>query len=154
MLVQGETVLPIDYANACPDVAVTSLHYYFPWAMAALVKWTAFCVATGRRPRSHVDTAPWFAVADDPDLSYDDRIAAYQRLADDYFERDRYREFCATSLSDIDAIVVDWVSSPEFDDLLGETVVSTYPEHEVQRFLAHFRGLLGLWRDDQSAVTA
>jgi hypothetical protein len=154
MLVQGETVLPIDYANACPDVAVTSLHYYVPWAMAALVKWTAFCVATGRRPRSHVDTAPWFAVADDPDLSYDDRIAAYQRLADDYFERDRYREFCATSLPDIDAIVVDWVSSPEFDDLLEETVVSTYPEHEVQRFLAHFRGLLGLWRDGQSAVTA
>ena len=48
MLVQGDTVLPIDYANACPDVAVTSLHYYFPWAMRALVKWAAFCAATGR----------------------------------------------------------------------------------------------------------
>ena len=34
MLVQGNEVLPIDYANACPDVAVTSLHYYFPWAMS------------------------------------------------------------------------------------------------------------------------
>ena len=29
MLVQGDEVYPIDYANACPDVAVTSLHYYF-----------------------------------------------------------------------------------------------------------------------------
>ena len=46
MLVQGDTVIPIDYANACPDVAVTSLHYYFPWAMASLIKWTAFCAAT------------------------------------------------------------------------------------------------------------
>ena len=53
MLVQGDQVLPIDYANACPDVAVTSLHYYFPWAMRALVRWTAFCAASGapaRRP--------------------------------------------------------------------------------------------------------
>ena len=31
MLVAGDEVYPIDYANACPDVAVTSLHYYFPW---------------------------------------------------------------------------------------------------------------------------
>ena len=31
-------VYPIDYANACPDVAITSLHYYFPWAMKALVQ--------------------------------------------------------------------------------------------------------------------
>src|SRR5215472_16184955 len=36
-LVKGSEVYPIDYANACPDVALTSLHYYFPWAMKALV---------------------------------------------------------------------------------------------------------------------
>jgi hypothetical protein len=29
MLVKGDDVFPIDYANACPDVSVTSLHYYF-----------------------------------------------------------------------------------------------------------------------------
>ena len=71
MLMQGDAVLPIDYANACPDVAVTSLHYYFPWAMKSLIKWTAFCAATGRRAKIHVDADPWFAVADDPDLDYD-----------------------------------------------------------------------------------
>ena len=36
LLVRGAEVHPIDYANACPDVAITSLHYYFPWAMSAL----------------------------------------------------------------------------------------------------------------------
>ncbi len=49
MLVAGNEVYPIDYANACPDVAVTSLHYYFPWAIKALVRWSVYCTVTGRR---------------------------------------------------------------------------------------------------------
>ena len=48
-LVLGTGVHPIDYANASPDVALTSLHYYFPWAMEALVKWCAFCSVTDRQ---------------------------------------------------------------------------------------------------------
>jgi hypothetical protein len=153
MLIQGDDVLPIDYANACPDVAVTSLHYYFPWAMRSLVKWSAFCVATGRRAQPHVEPTPWVAVADDESLSYDDKLAGYQRLSDEYFDRERYEDFCATSLPDIDSLVVDWISSPEFDQMLTETVVSTYPEHEIDQFLGHFRGLLDLWKSDQAATT-
>ena len=58
MLVAGDDVYPIDYANACPDVAVTSLHYYFPWAIKALVRWSAYCLATGRtRPDGPRDAA-------------------------------------------------------------------------------------------------
>ena len=83
-------VYPIDYANACPDVAVTSLHYYFPWAIAALVKWSAFCLVTGRKARTQVDTEPWFAVADDQELDYGAKLADYQRLADEHFETERY----------------------------------------------------------------
>jgi len=150
MLVQGDQVLPIDYANACPDVAVTSLHYYFPWAMKALISWTAFCAATGRTARSHVDPTEWFAFADDPDLSYGDKLAAYQGLANVYFETDRYRDFCATALPDLDAMVLDWVTSAEFDAMLTRTVHATYPEHEVDMFLRHFRGLLELWVNDQN----
>ena len=75
MLVKDGVVYPIDYANACPDVAVTSLHYYFPWAMKALLRWTAYCVVTGRSPRTQVDTGPWFAVADDDVLDYQGKLA-------------------------------------------------------------------------------
>lgn len=149
MLIQGDTVLPIDYANACPDVAVTSLHYYFPWAMRTLVKWTAYCVASGRRARLHVDPAPWFTVADDPDRSYDEKLVEYQRLVDTYFEKDRYEEFCAQAMPDIDDMVAEWVASPEFDDLLTQTVLATYPPHEHDRFIGHFRGLLDMWILDQ-----
>jgi hypothetical protein len=33
--------------------------------------------------------------------------------------------------------------------MLVATVVSTYPAHEQEMFLAHFRGLLQLWAHDQ-----
>jgi hypothetical protein len=154
MLIQGDNVLPIDYANACPDVAVTSLHYYFPWAMKALLKWTAFCVSTHRTARLHVDPTPWFAVADDPELDYGAKLARYQALADSYFERDRYQEFCAQALPHIDELVASWVTSQEFDDLLMQTIVATYPAHEVDAFTAHFRGLLGMWVRDQQTAAA
>jgi hypothetical protein len=149
-LVRGGEVFPIDYANACPDVALTSLHYYFPWAMTALLRWTTFCVVTGRRPRAlGLEIARYFAIADRPDLSYVDKLAEYRRLADEYFEAERYAEFCAKRLSHVDEMVYDWVRSPEFDTLLVDTVRATYPAHEHDRFLAHFRGLLGAWVADR-----
>jgi hypothetical protein len=149
MLVRGADVHPIDYANACPDVAVTSLHYYFPWAMSALVRWTIFCCATGRRPRLDLDTRRYFAVADREDLSYGEKLGEYGRIADDYFEVERYADFCASRLSTVDEVVYEWVRSPDFDALLVDTVKATYPEAEQDRFVAHFRGLLGTWVSDQ-----
>jgi hypothetical protein len=150
LLVRGEDVHPIDYANACPDVALTSLHYYFPWAMSALVRWTVFCCATDRQPRLDLDTSRYFEIADRSDLSYADKLTEYGRLADEYFETERYLDFCASRLSHVDEVVYDWVRSSEFDKLLVDTVQAAYPVAEHDRFIAHFRGLLGAWASDQS----
>jgi hypothetical protein len=150
-LVRGTDVYPIDYANACPDVAVTSLHYYFPWAMSALLRWTVFCVVTGRKPRLDTDTARYFAIGDDPALSYPEKLAEYRRLADEYFDTQRYEEFCAKHLSRVDEIVFEWVTSEEFRSLLRETVRATYPVHEHEKFLGHFGGLIDAWIRDHSA---
>jgi hypothetical protein len=150
-LVRQGQVFPIDYANACPDVAITSLHYYFPWAMKALVRWCVFCTVTGRAGNYHVDPAPWFAVADMDDLSYPDKLAAYRRLADQYFETDRYREFCADNLAELDDIVLEYIQEPSFDQLLVDTVRATYPAHEHEQFIGHFRGLVRMWVDDEPA---
>ena len=154
-LVRGGEVYPIDYANACPDVSLTSLHYYFPWAIKALLKWSVFALVTARRPRLDVSVRQYFEIADDPAAAYSDKLAAYRQLADGYFETDRYREFCAASLSDLDEIMLDWVSGPDFDRLLIDTVQSVYPAHEHERFIAHLRGLLGMWvRDESNRVAA
>jgi hypothetical protein len=150
VLVKNGDVFPIDYANACPDVAVTSLHYYFPWAMRALVKWTVFCLATGRRPRIDLDTRSYFDVAERGDLDYRQKLGEYRRLADAYFDVDAYRDFCAAQLPDIDQQVLDWASGPACDRLLIDTVTSTYPVHEHERFIAHIRGLVALWVRDEA----
>ena len=154
-LVRDGKVFPIDYANACPDVALTSLHYYFPWAIRTLVKWAVFCTATDRRVRSFVQPDEWFALAAREDLSYDEKLVGYRRLADDYFETERYQDFCDSRLGSLDGVVLDYVESPAFDRLLVDTVTSTFPAHEQDRFVAHYRGLLALWaRDERSRLAS
>ncbi|MGW6198220.1 ATP-grasp domain-containing protein [Kribbella sp. NPDC055110] len=150
MLVKGDSVHPIDYANACPDVAVTSLHYYFPWALSALVKWSVFCLATGRRSSVDLHTERYFEIADDPSLDYDAKLNAYLALADEHFETTKYHEWCAAHLGDFDLRVRDWVAGPDFARILQETVVATYPPHEQDKFMAHFKGLTDLWVADQA----
>jgi hypothetical protein len=145
--VRGGQVHPIDYANACPDVSLTSLHYYFPWAMTSLVKWSLFCTATGRTPRVDLDTRRWYDVAD-ADGSYEEKLGAYRRMADQYFETERYQEFVATQLGELDAVAHDYFASGEFDRLLVETVQATFPAHEHEQFVAHYRGLVGAWVQD------
>ena len=150
LVARGE-VYPIDYANACPDLSLTSLHYYFPWAIRAMVKWCVFVLATGRRPRLDVATDQFFEIASDAGASYAEKLGAYRELAEAYFESERYRDFCATRLAHVDELVLEWVAGPDFDELLVQTVRSVYPAHEHDEFIAHLRGLLGLWVRDESA---
>jgi hypothetical protein len=151
-LIRGSDAYPIDYANASPDVALTSLHYYFPWAMSALLKWCVFSVVTGRRPRLDLDTRSYFEVGDREDLTYAEKLAAYRELADEYFEVDRYRDFCDSRLPHVDELVLDWITSVDFDRLLVDTCRSTYPAFEHERFIAHFRGLIGQWVRERGAT--
>lgn len=145
-----DQVYPIDYANACPDVAVTSLHYYFPWAMKALVRWSAYCLATERPAPLDMDTGEYFKIAARDDLSYEEKLAGYRRLADDYFETERYFDWCDSRLRDFDEMALEWFAGPGLDGVIVDTVRSMFPEHEHEHFVEHFRGLLGLWVQDES----
>ena len=150
----GPELYPIDYANACPDVAVTSLHYYFPWAMKALLKWTVFCTITGRAPQLDLNTRDYYAVADRDDLTYREKLTAYRRLSDTHFDTERYVDFCDSRLAHLDEVALEWFAGKGFDRLLLDTVRATYPAHEHEQFLAHFRGLIGMWVSDESARLA
>jgi hypothetical protein len=151
-IVKGGDAYPIDYANASPDVAMTSLHYYFPWAIEALVRWTAFCLVSRRQMLVNQNTRDYFLVGDREDLSYEDKLREYRTLADAYFQADEYEEFVATALPHAHEAMVEYVESAEFDDLLVGTVQATFPAHEHEQFVAHYRGLLGAWARDQRAA--
>jgi hypothetical protein len=150
-IVKGGEAFPIDYANACPDMSLISLHYYFPWAIKTLAKWAIFCAATGRRMNIDQDTRRYFDIGDRDDLTYEQKIDEYARISDAYFDTDRYFDFCADHLADIDDVMLDFVESPDFDDLLVRTVRATFPAPEHERFVAHYRGLLAAWAGDQRA---
>jgi hypothetical protein len=148
-LIKNGQVFPIDYANAAPDVSITSLHYYFPWAIKTLLKWSIFCCVTDRKMRIDQDTARYFEIGDRDDLSYEEKLEEYRKLANDFFETEQYEEFCAKNLQGVDEAMVEFIESPEFDNILVETVRTTFPPHEHDHFIGHYRGLLGAWAEDQ-----
>jgi hypothetical protein len=152
-LVKGGDVHPIDYANASPDVALTSLHYYFPWAIKTLVKWSAFCAVTERRMRISQNTRDYFAIGDRADLGYEEKLEEYRKLADAFFQVAEYEDFCAKELSRLDEIALEYFGSLEFDSLLVNVVTATFPAHEHEAMVARHRGLVGAWVSDQAAVS-
>jgi hypothetical protein len=153
-LVKDDDVFPIDYANASPDVALTSLHYYFPWAIKALLKWCAFCTATKRPMRINQDTRDYFTIGDRDDLTYKEKLREYRKLADAYFQVEQYEEFCSGALPSLDELALEYFASSEFDTLLVEVVTALFPPHEHEEMLARHRGLVAQWVRDQLGVAA
>jgi hypothetical protein len=151
-LVRGAEVHPIDYANASPDVALTSLHYYFPWAMEALVKWCVFCVVTRRLMPIDQDKRRYFGIGDREDLSYEEKLEAYRILADEYFQVEAYEDFVASAVPEMRTILLEYFAGAEFDALLVDVVRSTFPAHEEAQMVERHRGLVGAWVRDQQHV--
>lgn len=150
----ADEVFPIDYANACPDVAVTSLHYYFPWAMKALLRWSLYCMITDRPNHLDLDSRAYFEIADRDDLDYSDKLTAYRGLADAYFGTEHYHDWCDSRLRHFDEIALDWFAGPTMDQVIVDTVRATFPVHEQEMFVEHFRGLIAAWCKDETSRLA
>lgn len=152
MIIKDEQAYPIDYANACPDVSLISLHYYFPWAIKTLVKWSIFCTVTDRPMAIDQDTHRYFAIGDRKDLTYEEKLDEYLALANEFFQVAEYHEFCHEHLSDMDDAMYDYITSDDFDRLLVTTIKDAFPSHEHEKFIAHYRGMMAAWASDQESA--
>jgi hypothetical protein len=75
-------------------------------------------MVTGRAMRINPSTGDYFEIADRDDLGYDEKLARYRELADAYLQKDEFEEFRATVLPQLEELTVEYVESPEFDELI------------------------------------
>lgn len=144
VVVKDGELWPIDFANACPDLSLTSLHRFFPWVLKALLAWMLFCVITERRAPPLPDMLPYFRIADSGG-SYQEKLAAYEALADAHFTTAAFEDFRATHLVGLDEAMWTLAQTPEFDRILVQQIRSSFAWHEHDWFIAHYRGLLRAW---------
>ena len=128
---------PIDFANACPDSQVTSLHFHFPWLIKANLRWSIFCAATDRAMKTDLNWGEYFAIADS-DRSFEEKMAGYVALARARFDVDAFEEFCATHLPHLDEVAHEFFATETVQDAIREKVAALYPEHEIDAFCELF----------------
>jgi hypothetical protein len=98
------------------------------------------------------DLVPFFAIGDRDDLGYEQKLAAYRRLADAHFQTELYAEFCAEALPHLDELALEWFGSPKFDALLVEVVTATFPPHEHEEMVERHRALVGQWVRERTSA--
>ena len=152
-LLQDGGWYPIDFANACPDSQVTSLHFHFPWLVMANIRWSVFCAATKRPMRMNADWTPYFEIADQ-DLPFREKLRRYAAIAHERFETARFEEFCATHLAHLDEVAWEFFGSETARDAVRDKVSLLYPEHEHEQFTDLFWNRIQSWRDGQSQAAA
>jgi hypothetical protein len=146
---------PIDFANACPDSQVTSLHYHFPWLVLAKIKWALFCAATRRACPLSLDWQPYFDIADKhPEMPLRDRLTAFAGIARKRLQTDAFEDFCAEHLGDLEAVASEYFESDHARDAIRQKVTALFPAHEVDHFTEHFWQRVQLWRKQESEASS
>ena len=136
---------PIDFANACPDSQVTSLHYHFPWLIKANLRWSIYCAATGRSMKTNLNWQSYFSIADQ-DIPFEEKMAAYVKLAREHFSVDEFESFCARHLPQLDEVAHEFFASDIVHKAIREKVTALYPEREVDTFVELFWDRVQDWR--------
>ena len=143
---------PIDFANACPDSQVTSLHYHFPWLIKANLRWSIFCAATDRSMKTNLNWEKYFAIADQ-DITFEEKKAAYVKLARAHFNVDEFESFCATHLPQLDEVANEFFATDTVYAAIKEKVSVLYPEHEIDSFTELFWKRIQKWRKQEGGGT-
>ncbi len=146
------TWYPIDFANACPDSQVTSLHYHFPWLIKANLRWSVYCAATDRSMHTNLNWADYFRIAA-KDIPFEEKLEEYAALALAYFEHERFTEFCESHLAHLDEAADEFFSSDVARDAVRQKVEALYPEHEIDKFTEMFWQRIQTYREHNPART-
>jgi glutathione synthase/RimK-type ligase-like ATP-grasp enzyme len=148
VLAKDGTIYPIDYANAVPDSSLFSLHFYFPWIVKALIKWSLYCGTTNREFRFNKNVEKYLEISK-LDLSYEEKLNRYEQLADEYFETEKFEKFCDKYLKEFDLKCFEYFSSKAFDEVLKKEIMKKFPEHEHDQFIAYYRDIMNSWIEDE-----
>lgn len=113
--------------------------------------WSIFCAATLRKMRQNVDWEPYYEIAR-RDLSFEDKLTEYGRIAAERLDAGRFHEFCDRHLSHLDEVSWEFFGTEETTrGAVRAKVEELYPEHEVEEFTDRFWGLIQVWRDREPA---
>ena len=137
---------PIDFANACPDSQVTSLHYFFPWLVMANIRWSTFCATTKKKMRKSLDWEPYWEIMRQ-EMPYRERLAAYAAIGHQRMETDRFQEYCDQNLGQLEEQTHQFFGTDMAKDTIQKKVAALFPEHEVESFTEHFWARIQSWRD-------
>ena len=140
---------PIDFANACPDSQVTSLHYFFPWLVMANIRWSTFCAATKKKMNMCLDWDPYWEIMEQG-LPYRERLAAYAAIGHQRMETERFREYCDRNMTHLEEQTHEFFGTDLAKETIHQKVKSLFPEHEVESFTELFWGRIQNWRNDLS----
>jgi len=97
-----------------------------------------------------LDWQPFFDAVEDG-MTLRERLDALVPLAKKRFDTDRFEEFCATHLADLDAVAHDWFGTDDAKEAVRRKVAALFPPHEVEAFTDLFIQRIQQWRADQPA---
>jgi hypothetical protein len=140
---------PIDFANACPDSQVTSLHFHFPWLVKTMLQWSVFCAATKRPMRTNLDWHRYHAIRDEK-LPYRESLSRYGDIGRECFAAERFEEFRQSHLSELDTITWEYFGTPRAKEVIRAKVETLYPDNEHEEFTELFWERIQDWRRTES----
>jgi hypothetical protein len=129
---------------------VTSLHYHFPWLVKAYIRWSVFNAALKRKMRKNLDWEPFYE-ASKGGGTYEEKLDAYAKIADERFETDRFEQFCKDHLGHLDEVAWEFFATQEAKDAVRQKTAALFPAHEVEMFTELFWNRIQAWRRDQKS---